>query len=150
MPYTEAVRTLIRASLLLLPVLAFAAPSPPPARAIEPVEVAALQKKGAAVVVDVREADERREVVEGARWAATSRLETDEGWSAFVRELPRDKLVVFYCVAGVRSKQAAEHLRQAGRRAAWFDGPDQWRAAGLPLKAGPAADARSPQATPTR
>lgn len=105
---------------------------------LPPAQVLTLQKQGHAVVVDVREGEERHEVVEGALWIPMSQVLVPEKWEAFVRGLPKDKTIVFYCAVGVRSKRAAELLREEGLAAAYFEGPDQWRAAGLPVKPGPA------------
>jgi rhodanese-related sulfurtransferase len=106
--------------------------------ALAPAEVLALQKKNEAIVVDVREGEERHEIVDGARWMPMSEVEQATKWAAFVRGLPVDKTIVFYCAVGVRSKRVAELLRAEGLRSAYFQGPDQWKAAGLPLKPGPA------------
>jgi rhodanese-related sulfurtransferase len=105
---------------------------------MSPAEVQALLAKRAAVLVDVREGEERHEVVEPSRWLPMSTVRDDKAWTAFVRELPKDKLVVFYCAAGVRAKSAAELLRAEGLATAYFDGPDQWKAAGLAVAPGPA------------
>ena len=112
------------------------APAPTP---LLPSKVLSLQKAGTAIVVDVREGEERHEVIDQARWLPMSRANSESGWSEFVQSLPKAKtVVVFYCAAGVRAKQAAERLRSDGFTTAYFDGPDQWKAAGLPLKPGPA------------
>jgi rhodanese-related sulfurtransferase len=103
-----------------------------------PAEVLALQNKREAVVVDVREGEERHEIVDGALWIPMSQVNDPAKWAAFVRGLPRDKKVIFYCAMGVRSKRAAEMLREEGFATGYFEGPDQWRAAGLPVKPGPA------------
>lgn len=105
--------------------------------ALQPAEALSLQKKGA-LIVDVREGEERHEIVEGARWMPMSSIEQPAKWAAFVKELPADKTIVFYCAVGVRSKRVAEMLREEGLASAYFQGPDQWKAAGLPLKPGPA------------
>jgi rhodanese-related sulfurtransferase len=133
---------------LLVPTAALAKrASPTAAAAIPPVEARALYQRGAGLLVDVREREELREVIEGAQWTPTSQLEQAAGWASFVRSLPRNKTIVFFCVVAVRARWAAERLHNAGFAAAWFDGPAQWKAAGLPLKVGPAA-ATSPQGTP--
>ena len=106
--------------------------------ALEPAQVLALQQKNEAIVVDVREGEERHEVIAGASWMPMSDVENPQKWAAFVRGLPRDRTVVLYCAVGVRSKHVAEMLREEGLASAWFQGPDQWRAAGLPVKPGPA------------
>jgi len=114
-----------------------AALSGPPAP-LAPKSVAALVKVSGAVVVDVREAEERHEVVPGARWLPMSSAGDEKAWGGFVASLAKNKTVVFHCAAGVRAKRAAEKLAAAGFRTAYFDGPDQWKAAGLPVEKGPA------------
>jgi rhodanese-related sulfurtransferase len=110
----------------------------PAPTALAPAQVLAMQQKDEAVVVDVREGEERHEVIAGAAWMPMSDAADPQKWAAFVRGLPRDRTVVLYCAMGVRSKQVAERLREEGLASAWFQGPDQWRAAGLPVKPGPA------------
>lgn len=105
---------------------------------LSPKETAALVEKREAVVVDVREKEERSEVVPGAAWFADSKTGEEKEWSRFVSGLSKDKTVVFHCRAGRRAKAAAEKLSAQGFKTAYFDGPEQWKAAGLPLEKGPA------------
>jgi rhodanese-related sulfurtransferase len=144
-------RHALLALALIAPATALGKPAPrvPAPVALAPVEVQALQQRGSALLVDVREREELREVIDGAQWTPTSQLEQPPGWAAFVHALPRKKTIVFFCVAGVRARAAAERLYQAGFAAAWFEGPAQWKAAGLPIKPGPAG-AGPPPAKTTR
>lgn len=114
------------------------APAPGKARALAPKAVSALVARKGAVVVDVREAEERFSVVPGARSAPMSGLRDDKGWAAFVASLPKDKAVVFHCAMGMRAKKASERLAAQGFSTGYFDSPDQWKAAGLPVEKGPA------------
>lgn len=109
-----------------------------PVSEIAPKEAAALVKDGNAVIVDVREDEERHEVVPGARWMPMSRAKDDAAWAKFTDELPKDKTIVFHCAAGARAKRAATRLSDGGFKAAYFQGPDQWKAQGLPVEKGPA------------
>ena len=111
-----------------------------PPQKLEPKAVAALVKDEGAVIVDVREDEERHQVVPGARSMPMSRAKDDKAWAAFVADLPKDKTVVFHCAAGIRAKRAAEKLSAQGFKTAYFESPDQWKAAGLPVEKGPAAN----------
>lgn len=107
-------------------------------KALSPKTVAALVEEKGAVIVDVREDEERFEVVPGARSLPMSKAKDPKTWSAFVASLPKGKAVVFHCAAGGRAKKAAETLSAQGVPAAYFNSPDQWKAAGLPVEKGPA------------
>lgn len=107
---------------------------------LAPKAVSELVKDEGAVIVDVREGEERHEVVPGARWIPMSRVKDGTAWAEFSAALPKDRTIVFYCAAGVRAKRAAVKLSAQGFRTAYFEGPDQWKAAGLPVEQGPAAD----------
>lgn len=111
---------------------------PVPPEPIAPKSAAALMKAGRAVIVDVREDEERYEVVPGARWMPMSRAKDDKAWAGFVASLPKDETVVFHCASGIRAKRAAERLSAQGFKTAYFESPDQWKAAGLPVEKGPA------------
>lgn len=106
--------------------------------AIEPKEVKALQDLHSAVVIDVREAEERHEVVPQSQSMPTSKLSSDAEWSAFKASLPKDKLIVLHCAMGVRAKKVADRLSKDGFKALYFKSPDQWKAAGLTVEKGPA------------
>lgn len=107
---------------------------------LAPKAVSALVKDEGALIVDVREGEERHEVVPGARWMPMSRVKDDKAWADFTAALPKDKTIVFHCAAGRRAKRAAEKLSAQGFKTGYFESPDQWKAAGLPVEKGPAAD----------
>ncbi len=65
--------------------------------------------RGDAVLIDVREPDEyARERIEGAKLAPLSRFDP----AAFASE--REKIAVFHCNSGNRTRQAADRLLAAG------------------------------------
>lgn len=111
---------------------------PAPPEKLAPRKVSALVKAGRAEIVDVREAEERHLVVPGARWMPMSRANDEKAWAEFVSSLPKDKTIVFHCATGGRAKRAAEKLSARGFKTAYFESPDQWKAAGLPVEKGPA------------
>ena len=124
--------------VLLLSCLAFGLDKPEPPLPLEPKTVSTLMKAKTVVVYDVREQEERQEVIPGALWMPMSAVDDAKLWERFKRGIPKGKTVVFHCRSGRRSKLAAEKLSSEGYKAAYFDGPDQWKAAGLELKKGPA------------
>jgi len=86
-----------------------------------------------AVLLDVREADEFRQVrVEGSLFIPMSELATR------VDEIPRDRPVIVLCASGARSGNVTAHLRSEG----WEDvgnvagGISAWERMGLPVKRG--------------
>jgi len=88
-----------------------------------------------AVLVDVREADERvREHVPGTRHHALSRLSTIDTAGA--------KVVIFHCRSGARTAANASRLAGAAGCDAYVleGGIDAWKKAGLPV----ATDTRQP------
>jgi rhodanese-related sulfurtransferase len=104
---------------------------------ITPERAAELLRAGA-VLVDIREADEHaREKIPGARHHALSRLDAGQP----VR--PGDKLVIFHCRSGARTKANAPRLAAsaAGCEAYLIEGGlDAWKKARLPV----ALDRRQP------
>jgi len=107
--------------------------------AMSPSEVQALAQGDRAVLVDVREAPERREVIHESMWIPYSRLESEDArWAEPLQLRTRKQTVIFYCTAGIRSRRAAELFRERGYASRYFDGPVQWRAAGLAVESGPA------------
>lgn len=98
-----------------------------------PQEAQAAVLKKQAIIVDVRESEERHEVIDGALWFPNSKASNRSDWSKFVSGLPKDKKIIFHCAAGFRAKKLATNLAADGRDAAYFKGIDQWREAGLPL-----------------
>ena len=115
--------------------------TPPPESTtspVEPKEADSLVKKNQAIIVDVREDEERHEVIAGSTWMPMSKASDSDSWSAFLKQLPKDKTVIFHCAAGFRSKKLAEKLAHEGHKSLYFKGVDQWKEAGLPLTKGPA------------
>lgn len=99
-------------------------------KTISPAEAASLVKQGA-VLIDIREANERaREQIPGAQHLPLSALTNED---TKVVEAPA---VIFHCRSGMRTKSNAESLRcKAGNADAYFveGGLDAWKKAGLPL-----------------
>lgn len=89
------------------------------------------RQQGGALLVDVREADEYREVhAQGARLLPLSELEARAG------ELPGQELLMI-CRSGARSLRAAEYLAAQGHRAVNVSGgTNAWVEAGLPTAGG--------------
>ena len=106
-------------------------------RTISPARAAELIKQGA-VLIDIREADERaRERIPGARHHALSRIDADSP----VR--PGDDVLVFHCRSGARTRGNAAKLAAAGGDCQTYvleGGLDAWKKAGLPV----ALDRRQP------
>lgn len=103
---------------------------------ITPQQAADAVSKGAAVLVDVREHDE---IVDGmaapALWCATSEIEAGSPKAQdFISSLPKDKAVIVYCAAGVRSGRFTVKLSELGFETANLGGFDDWADAGLPVK----------------
>ncbi|MDE2510179.1 MAG: rhodanese-like domain-containing protein, partial [Elusimicrobia bacterium] len=107
-------------------------------KAMDPQAVSALAAEKGAVIVDVRENEERFTVIPGARSMPMSRIADPKNWKSFVASLPKNEAVVFHCASGGRAKKAAEKLSKEGYAAAYFKSADQWKAAGLPVEKGPA------------
>lgn len=99
-------------------------------KTISPAEAAALIKQGA-VLVDIREANERaREQISGAQHLPLSALD-------HAANIDGAQAVIFHCRSGMRTQSNAEALRcKAGDAEAYFveGGLDAWKKAGLPLK----------------
>lgn len=106
-------------------------------REVEPKVVAQLATLNYAKIVDVRETEERQHVIPGAESFPMSESENPKKWQAFVKSLPKNKLIVFHCASGRRAKSAASRLRSEGFETGYFEGPDQWKSAGLNLGVGP-------------
>lgn len=106
-------------------------------RELNPREVQRLVKEEGAILVDVREHEERREVVPGSLSMPTTRSFDDRAWDAFAASLPKDRTIVFYCEAGVRAKKLAKRLSKKGFVTGYFDGPEQWKSEGLAVGKGP-------------
>jgi rhodanese-related sulfurtransferase len=107
---------------------------------ILPKEAHDAVRSGRAVLVDVREADELADggCAEGAHWLPTSEIEADSPAARdFVAKLPKEKVIIVYCGAGVRSGRFIERLEREGFQAANLGGFDDWAAAGLPVSQRP-------------
>lgn len=107
-----------------------------PVASVTPMEAYGALKNGFAVLVDVREKDEIAQgMAAPARWIATSEIDArGPAWNDFVKSLPKDKQIVFYCRSGNRSGRAASALSAQGFRTANMGGFAGWSAAGLPTK----------------
>lgn len=101
------------------------------------MEAHKLVQAGKAILIDVREEHEVRElgVAEGAQWMPMSKMDGDDPeWNAFKAGLPKDKTIFLYCAAGARSGRVAEFLAQDGYTTENIGGFKDWIAAGLPIK----------------
>lgn len=110
---------------------------------VSPQDAFALIQKNQAVIVDVREAEERHEVIASAIWFPMSKAGQASSWSEFKKRLStqeKNRVAIFHCAVGARSKRIAERLASEGFSTAFFESPDQWKAAGLPVQAGPTQD----------
>jgi rhodanese-related sulfurtransferase len=93
-------------------------------------ERAAELVRGGAVLIDVREADEyARERIPGARNHALSRLDAENPAQ------PGDKVLVFHCRSGSRTRGHAARLSAAANCEAYIldGGLNAWKKAGLPV-----------------
>ena len=104
----------------------------------DPKSIAGLTDLKSAVIVDVRENEERHEVIPGALWFPMSKVNDSAAWSEFKKGLPKEKTIAFHCARGARAKVAAEKLAGEGYRTLFFKSTDEWSAAGLKLEKGPA------------
>lgn len=105
---------------------------------IDPKAAINLVKENKAVIVDVREAEERHQIIENEKWLPMSKVKDQQAWTEFKSKLPKNGTVIFHCASGIRAKRAADQLAADGIKSMFFKGPDQWRSAGLPLVPGPA------------
>jgi rhodanese-related sulfurtransferase len=96
---------------------------------VQPEEVAELQRRGGAQLVDVREDHEwDAGRIPGARHVPLAAV------AAQADSIDRDTPVVFVCRVGGRSAMAAQAFRRAGYDAYNLDGGMvAWAARGLPL-----------------
>jgi rhodanese-related sulfurtransferase len=107
------------------------------AKEISPLDAKKIMDEKKATLLDVREGEERHEVIPTAQWLPLS-TDGTPAWNAFVKKLDKSKLVLVHCASGKRSKKVAEALAQQGFRTSYFKGPDQWKSAGLKVETGPA------------
>ncbi|WP_354698400.1 Sulfurtransferase [Paraconexibacter sp. AEG42_29] len=104
----------------------------PPSDGLEvsPEQTQQALADGTAIVVDVREQDERDAgYIEGSRHIPLQSLSSEAA------TLPKDTTIVFQCRVGGRSGMAAQALRASGYADAWSmaGGLLQWDAEGRPL-----------------
>jgi rhodanese-related sulfurtransferase len=107
---------------------------------MDPKQSHDLVKKGAAVLIDVREHEELQEsgIAEGALWMPTSKMDDEDAdWVSFKSKLPKDKPIIFYCRSGNRSGRVAAFFQEDGYDAHNMGGFCDWLAAQLPYKAFP-------------
>lgn len=104
--------------------------------AIGAKEAATLVERGAAVLVDVREARELKSgMAAPAIWMPTSIIGADgPEWRDWVASQPKDRELIFYCATGGRAQYAATELARQGYRTANMGGFSAWQSAGLPVK----------------
>jgi len=105
---------------------------------IDPKSIVGLADLKSAIIVDVREEEERHEVIPGAIWFPMSKVNNPLAWEEFKKGLPQEKTIAFHCARGTRAKIAAEKLASEGYRTSFFKSTDEWSAAGLKLEKGPA------------
>lgn len=102
----------------------------PAIRSVTPAEARRLQQEGA-LILDVREASERRELsIPGSEHIPLGDI------AARASRVPRDRLVILQCRSGRRSAAAADELARLGHTqlANLKGGIEAWRAEGLPTK----------------
>lgn len=97
---------------------------------IKPEQAAELVRKGA-ILVDVREGDERaREHIPGSRHRAISRLGGKDAVGT------QGEILIFHCRSGMRTQANAERLAGAAPCQAYIleGGLEGWKKAGLPVQ----------------
>jgi rhodanese-related sulfurtransferase len=97
---------------------------------ISPTRAADLVRKGA-VLIDIREADERsRESIPGTRHQALSRIDAESPIRA------GDDVLIFHCRSSMRTTNNAARLSAASQNCEAYileGGLDAWKKAGLPV-----------------
>lgn len=126
------------AAALAAPETSAAATAPVETQSITAKQASEMAKSGQAVIIDVRENEERHEIVEGSLAIPMSKVSDTKAWNDFKAQLPKGKAPIFHCAGGYRSKKVAEKLTAEGTKSLYFKGPDQWKSEGLPLAKGPA------------
>jgi len=104
-------------------------------KTIRPEDAAALVREGA-VMIDIRESDERaREYIPGTVHRPLSSIEKP-GTLGSVAGGPRGNMVIFHCRAGMRTQANAGTLADAASCESYVleGGIEAWKAAGLPVK----------------
>jgi rhodanese-related sulfurtransferase len=103
---------------------------PKVAESLEPARVEELVGAGAALLIDVRQSEER----ERGRIAGSVHIVLEEV-TARAGEIPREAMVVFACRGGNRSGMVADAFRSDGYDAYNMAGGIRaWEEAGLPLE----------------
>ena len=107
---------------------------------VAPKTAAAQVTAGQAVLVDVREASELR--AEGsaapATWLAKSSVDgTDTAFKAFLKAHDKKRPLYFYCGSGRRAEAVAKQFEALGYHVGNVGSFDDWKEAGLPVKAVP-------------
>lgn len=100
-------------------------------READAAQVRAWLDSGQAILVDVREADERaRACIPGTSAAPLSRFDPST--------LPACDRLVFHCKSGMRSREAGARALAGGKTEVFFlkGGLDAWAAAGMPMTKG--------------
>lgn len=100
-----------------------------PAMEISPADTEHALADDSALLIDVREPYEREAgYIDGSRHIELERLASQSD------SVPKDREVIFYCRAGVRSAMAAEAFRAAGYDArSMAGGITAWAGEGRPL-----------------
>ena len=96
---------------------------------LTPEELAqALEKKDKVFLLDVREPNELTEsgAIDGYVNIPLGQLESR------LKEVPKDKLIITYCMRGNRAGRAAEILEKAGYEVYGSCGITQWKEKGYP------------------
>jgi rhodanese-related sulfurtransferase len=97
---------------------------------VGPERAAELIREGSVQLIDVREPYE----VEAGRIAGSRHIEM-ERLASQADTIERERPVLFYCRAGVRSAMAANAFRRAGYEAfSLTGGLEDWQAHGLPIE----------------
>lgn len=106
-------------------------------RSMNPKDAFDLLQKNAALVIDIREAEELKEsgTAVGALWMPTSKImDCHDDWNELKQKLPKDKPIAMYCKSGGRVSRVAAMLCPLGYNVENIGGFKDWQAAGLPVK----------------
>lgn len=101
-----------------------------------PQEASNLIKKNQAVLVDIREWDEvKLGMAASARWMPLSRMnDLDMAFTWFLSELPKEKLIIFYCGLDCKgSFEAQKELQLLGYQTANMGDYSNWANVGFPI-----------------
>lgn len=104
-----------------------------------PFQASLMIESGKAVLIDVRERSE----VEGgmaypAKWIPLSAIQQNSiAFREFLKNVPQDQTLIFYCGSGKRAEQARLILQERGYQSLNIGSYESWRKAGLPVRTGP-------------